>query len=205
MNTCISTPLITRHLDLGCGGIPRNPYLRKQVFGVDISPPKVANTEECTIVSGNLALQPIPFPDAYFDSVSAYDFLEHMPRVLSASNGTGLRFPFIELMNEISRVLNPGGRFYALTPAYPSEEAFVDPTHVNILTSQSHRYFVGKLPLGSMYGFKGQFKLLRSEKAVYRDSLDPLALPNLSQRWRRLRHQLKGKLNYLVWEFERCH
>lgn len=200
----MNPPTTTRHLDLGCGGIPRNPYRRAQVFGVDIAPPAApASADGATIVGANLALQPIPFPDAHFDSVSAYDFLEHVPRVLATGGGTGLRFPFVELMNEISRVLRPGGLFYALTPAFPGEEAFMDPTHVNVLTRGSHKYFVGDAPLGRMYGFNGHFTLRRAENAVYRDAVDPLAVHGLEQRWRRLRFRLGRKLNYLVWEFER--
>ncbi len=192
----------TRHLDLGCGAVPRNPYRRGHVFGIDISAQISAGN--VTVVSANLALQPIPFPDAHFDSVSAYDFLEHVPRVLPRADGSGTRFPFIELMNEISRVLKPGGLFYALTPAYPSEEAFVDPTHVNILARRSHVYFVGPKPLARMYGFNGRFVLRRAEPVVYRDSVDPLAPFGAAQRWRRLRHRLKRKLAYLAWEFERA-
>jgi hypothetical protein len=28
----------TRHLDLGCGPVPRNPYKQDELFGVDIAP-----------------------------------------------------------------------------------------------------------------------------------------------------------------------
>ncbi len=98
-------------------------------------------------------------------------------------------------------MLRPGGFFYALTPAYPSVEAFCDPTHVNIITNSTHRYFTGESPLARMYGFQGHFMAKRAEFAVYRDSLDPLQPPNLRQRWRHLEHRIKGKLSYMVWEF----
>ncbi|MBK9624661.1 MAG: hypothetical protein IPO38_08895 [Rhodocyclaceae bacterium] len=29
---------ITRHLDIGCGSTPRNPYQRTEAHGVDIAP-----------------------------------------------------------------------------------------------------------------------------------------------------------------------
>jgi SAM-dependent methyltransferase len=199
----MTTDLPTRHLDMGCGGIPRNPYRRDEVVGVDLNAPAVVATSAARVVPGDLTLQPIPFPDAYFDSVSAFDFLEHVPRVLPARDGLSLRFPFVELMSEVSRVLRPGGLFYALTPAYPAQEAFTDPTHVNILTRSSHRYFVGEAPLARMYGYTGNFRLRRAEWVVYNDALDPLAQPDWTQRLRRLRHRLKRKLRYLAWEFER--
>ena len=98
----------TRHLDLGCGPTPRNPYQQTELFGVDIDPSNT--TPDVTIKQANLALQAIPFPDQYFDSVSAFDFFEHIPRVLPTPHGEGTRFPFIELMNEVHRVLKPGGQ-----------------------------------------------------------------------------------------------
>lgn len=199
------SPPPTRHLDLGCGAIPRNPYRRAQVFGVDISPPPAGQVAQgATVVQANLALQGIPFPDAHFDSVSAYDFIEHMPRVLAAADGQGLRLPFIELMNEISRVLKPGGLFYALTPAYPAAVAFADPTHVNVITAQSHIYFTGPQPLGRIYGFRGQFELRRADWVVYRDALDPGARLDASQRLRRFLYRVKNKYSYLAWEFARA-
>lgn len=191
---------MSQHLDLGCGPIPRNPYSRAQVFGVDIAPGTVASGVE--VRRANLAVEPIPFEDDRFDSVSAFDFLEHVPRVLATADGRGTRFPFIDLMNEISRVLRPGGLFYALTPAYPAVEAFSDPTHVNVLTLKSHVYFTGDAPLGRMYGFRGHFRLRRAQWGVYKDSLDALARPTMATQLRRLTRSLKGKFTHVVWEFE---
>ena len=147
-----------RHLDLGCGKFPRNPYARNALCGVDIRPLQSDDTFDYRIA--NLSLQPIPWPDDSFGSVSAFDFLEHVPRVLADSHG-GTRFPFIEVMNEVWRVLAPNALFYALTPAYPFAAAFTDPTHVNIITAKTHEYFCGAAPLGRMYGFRGHFEAKR--------------------------------------------
>lgn len=95
--------MITRYLDIGCGPCPRNPYHCDEVFAVDLALP--AGISSSQFVQANLSLEPIPFPDSSFDSVSAFDFLEHVPRVLQTSDGSGTRFPFVELMNEIHRVL----------------------------------------------------------------------------------------------------
>jgi SAM-dependent methyltransferase len=189
----------TRHLDLGCGPVPRNPYSRDELCGVDIAPR--GETAGIDIRAANLSLNPIPFPDSYFDSVSAFDFLEHVPRVLPTACGQNTRFPFIELMNEISRVLRPGGLFYALTPCYPAKEAFQDPTHVNIITERTHSYFTGQDPLGRMYGFTGHITARTVAWGVHRDSLVPCNSPTLHQRIRRLNYRLKGRLSHLVWEF----
>jgi len=192
-----STP--TRHLDLGCGPVPRNPYQRDELFGVDIA---AREQPGATIVRGNLALEPIPFEASHFDSVSAFDLIEHVPRVLPTADGRATRFPFIELMNEISRVLRPGGLLYALTPCYPSEEVFQDPTHVNIITARTHLYFTGPDPLGRMYGFSGDFTARRVEWVVSRDSYEAGTSLSLHQRFRRFNYWRKGQLSHLLWEFE---
>lgn len=150
-----------RHLDLGCGKHPQNPYLYTEVYGIDIvKHPDIPAQVEFKQV--NLSVEPIPFPDGYFDSLSAFDFIEHVPRVLSMTSGS-TRAPFLELMDEVWRVLKPGGLFYALTPAYPRPEAFQDPTHVNFITAKTHDYFCGKRPYAANYGFKGKFAAVRAE------------------------------------------
>ena len=66
-------------------------------------------------------------------------------------------------MNEIYRVLKPNGKFYAITPVYPKESAFVDPTHVNFITQNTHKYFTYPHNWASMYGFEGSFALMQSK------------------------------------------
>lgn len=64
-------------------------------------------------------------------------------------------------MNEFYRVLAPGGILLAVTPCYPSPAAFMDPTHVNIITPGTHRYFADDNWARSLsYGFVGEFKTL---------------------------------------------
>lgn len=190
---------MSKHLDLGCGAVPRNPYRQQQLFGVDIAAQQTPAAVE--IRRANVALEPIPYADSSFDSVSAFDFLEHVPRVLPLADGSGTRFPFVELMNEINRVLVPGGRFYALTPCFPAAAAFSDPTHVNIITLGTSNYFTGAAPLARMYGFDGHFDARRVEWGVHKDSIDALTPLTFAQRFRRLNHRLKGKFSHVVWEF----
>ena len=198
MNTPMPA-LPDRHLDLGCGVSPRNPYGRRELCGVDIRP--LASTPQAEFRCANVVLDPIPFPDDHFGSVSAYDFIEHVPRLLTTTDGSGTWFPFIVLMNEIWRVLAPGGLLYALTPAYPNAAAFVDPTHVNIITEHTHEYFCGEAPLGHIYGFEGAFRALRVERAVYLDSLVRAPL-SARQKLRRLNRRWRGRLTHLLWELE---
>jgi SAM-dependent methyltransferase len=186
-----------QHLDLGCGQKPKNPYAYEQVYGIDIraglSAPGVEH-----IAAANLSVEPIPFESDRFDSVSAYDFFEHVPRVVIDPQGH-TRFPFVQLMNEVWRVLKPSGLLYAVTPAYPHEKAFRDPTHVNIIAAKTQRYFT--LPeLGArMYGFTGEFVLRRQVRILPRGAYEPRSMS------RALLRQLDGvvgKRSHLVWEFE---
>jgi len=187
-----------RHLDLGCGAKPRNPYGCAELYGIDIRDGLSAPGVVC-IVAANLFTEPLPFVDHYFDSISAYDFLEHVPRVtLNATEG-GSRFPFIDLMNEAWRVLKPGGLFYAVFPAYPHALAFADPTHVNVLTNRSHRYFTGSEPMGEMYGFRGRFTMLRQQRIHPRGDFHPqhLSLKLQTKGWV---DGLMGRRSHLMWE-----
>ncbi len=193
------TALPDRHLDLGCGDAPRNPYRRGELCGVDLR--EMPARPGVELRAANVVLDPIPYPDDHFGSVSAYDFLEHVPRLLTTPEGHATWFPFVRLMSEIWRVLAPGGRLYALTPAFPNPAAFVDPTHVNIITDRTHEYFCGEQALGRIYGFEGAFRALRVEWVVNLDSLEarPRTLRESLRRWNRAR---RGKLTHLLWELE---
>lgn len=191
--------MTTKHLDVGCGPCPRNPYNCDEVFAVDLSlPPGVDRSK---FVQANLSLEPIPFEDSTFDSVSAFDFLEHVPRVLSTPDGRGTRFPFVELMNEIHRVLKPGGRFYAVTPAYPSDEAFQDPTHVNFLAKGTAGYFCGGQPGARLYGFFGSFDLLQNNFVLHPEAFYPNKPLGINRRMKRWIRERRGRLTHLAWEF----
>lgn len=213
-------PAENRHLDLGCGKFPRNPYGRAELCGVDIRP---LNGNGFEYRTANLAVDPIPYSDDSFGSVSAYDFIEHVPRLLATPDGRSTFFPFVRLMDEIWRVLMPDGRFYALTPAWPNAEAFVDPTHVNIITERTHEYFCDEQPLAHMYGFNGRFEALRTEWVHVENAYSAIPgspenhrhrkprppLKRLSRQIRRFSRWLRGKPDpstskppnaYLLWE-----
>lgn len=150
-----------RHLDLGCGNNPRNPYGADELFGADIHP----NVTDLgpNFKQANLALDALPYESNFFDSVSAYDVLEHIPRQAIDFQTGEVKLPFINLMSEIWRILKPNGYFYALTPAYPSPKAFQDPTHVNFISEGTHEYFCGEDAYAKRYGFLGQFQLVESD------------------------------------------
>jgi SAM-dependent methyltransferase len=192
--------MTTRHLDLGCGATPRNPYRQDEVHAIDLVRPQGVDPDRFRVA--NLACQPIPYPDDAFDSVSAYDFLEHVPRVLTAADGDGTVFPFVRLLDEIWRVLAPGGLFYALTPAVPAMAAFTDPTHVNYITEETHSYFCGESPPARAYGFAGRFEARRAERAMIPEDLVPGTRLSWSRAVRRSIRRARGRLSHVVWELE---
>lgn len=147
---------MTKTLDLGCGPEPKNPFNADEIFGVDVRDGIGAN-----IRGADLVIEPIPFGDASFEYVTAHDFLEHIPRLIYAPQR---RNAFIEVMNEVYRVLKEGGLFLSLTPGYPHAATFRDPTHVNFITDETFPlYFDHEHRWAKIYGFTGAFRVEMQE------------------------------------------
>lgn len=147
---------ISKTLDLGSGLQPKNDFDAAECWSLDIIASPNPHHIVCDATQGSL-----PIEDNSFELVTAYDFLEHIPRVAVENSRTV--FPFVNLMNEIDRILKPGGHFYSYTPVYPKKTAFQDPTHVNIMTKDTLKiYFSGQEPLARMYGFSGNFTVVKS-------------------------------------------
>jgi SAM-dependent methyltransferase len=143
-------------LDLGCGSNPKNTFNAKQVIGIDVREDLASS-----VYKADLAVEPIPFPAEFFDYVTAHDFIEHIPRVIY---NPSRRNCFVELMNEIYRVLKIGGLFLSFTPAFPKSEAFRDPTHVNIISEDTFSlYFDHVNRWATAYGYYGYFKIIQQE------------------------------------------
>lgn len=114
-------------VDLGCGRNPRNPLGCERVLGLDSEADPGRHG-----LAFDLFVSPLPFGNQSVDVITAYDFLEHVPRCAITAGRT--RLPFIDLMSEVVRILKPGGAVFQQNPSLPFLSAFVDPTHVNVIT-----------------------------------------------------------------------
>ncbi len=149
-----------KSVDLGCGRFPRNPLNADHVVGIDLmTKPLFETTSKLEYISTSPG-HALPLEDSSFNACTAFDFLEHIPRQGFNEKQISCN-PFIDIMNEIHRILIPGGIFLAVTPAYPSPTAFVDPTHVNTITSKTHEYFSGPCHAKQLgYGFNAGFRTI---------------------------------------------
>lgn len=111
----------------------------------------------------------LPFADGSLRAVKAHHVLEHIPRdyfvfhwepglpqcglpddhggeqsltILPGSRSyIEARKGLVDVMNEIWRVVEPGGSVWIEVPRFPAEEAIADPTHGSFFTPGTFDYF----------------------------------------------------------------
>jgi SAM-dependent methyltransferase len=142
-----------KHLDFGAGSFRRNPFMLSELYSVDLY--TIENVSNSYAIK---RLEPIPFPSSFFDSVSAYDVLEHLSRDCEGVN------EFVFYMNELHRVLKPGGRALFVFPSFPYRDAFSDPTHINYITDSTLDYFLGDNSKGGYAGITTSFSAISNKR-----------------------------------------
>jgi len=125
----------SRTLDLGCSR-----YKFPGAIGVDRQA-----WPEVDVVC-DLDHYPWPFPDNTFDRILCRHVLAHLSNVVKA-------------MEEIHRILRPGGRVQIVTPHFSSDNAFVDITSRWFFGFRSLDYFCVNRDCKYQYSLK-QFRLL---------------------------------------------
>lgn len=104
-------------LDLACG-----PTKRKGFTGVDI----VTLPGVDTIC--DLEKYPWPWPDNSVDEVYCSHYIEHVTDI-------------IKFMEELYRIMKPGGKALIIAPYYSTISAWQDPTHKRVISQQTFTYY----------------------------------------------------------------
>jgi SAM-dependent methyltransferase len=130
------------------------------LIGIDILAESSVNAYQDFNYIQVLPGRTFPLENESIDSISGFDFIEHLPRGSTLDSNL-----FISFMNESYRVLKKGGVLVLVTPAFPSPAAFQDPTHVNFISVNTVDYFIGLTPVASKlgYGFIGKFQLVTQQ------------------------------------------
>jgi len=79
---------------------------------------------------------PWPFEDGWFETVFAFHILEHFGG------------EYIPIMQELHRIMQPGGVLYVRVPYYAYPTAWQDPTHKRAFSERSFHYFDPRYPEG---------------------------------------------------------
>jgi SAM-dependent methyltransferase len=105
--------------------------------------------------------RPWPFADNSMGIVRAYDFLEHVPHCRDSTCTHQPPFCVVGLMNEIHRVLAPGGWLLTATPSTDGRGAFQDPTHCSFWNPNSWWYYTRAQQQQFVPGIKARFQNVR--------------------------------------------
>lgn len=110
---------------------------------------------EYTDIICDIEKERLPFEDNSVDEIACYEVLEHLENLIFA-------------MNEMWRVLKPGGILKGKVPREGGRGALADPTHKRIFLTDTFDYFTGvnrhhsfrpKRPKNTDYGIKPWYKI----------------------------------------------
>lgn len=96
----------------------------------------------------NLVFTPYPFEDESFDYILAKDCLEHLPPY-----GPDWKPMITAFMEQMYRILKPGGTLFIQTPSIYAEFGFIDPSHVRLFHPRSMEFYDKSSEFGKSTGF----------------------------------------------------
>ena len=128
-------------LDICCGASKQGP----DWVGIDIQ--ELPGVD----IIHDIHVHPWPLPDECCIAAIASHIVEHIPTVMITEKGT--RFPFIEFMNEVWRIMKPDGQFAIISPHGASEGFLQDPTHCHPFNQATFAYFDPLVGEGNLYRF----------------------------------------------------
>jgi SAM-dependent methyltransferase len=108
-------------LDIGCGANKQPDFV-----GIDIRP--LAGVD----IVWDLEEQPWPLPDECVLRAVSHHLVEHIDPH---------KFGFVHFMDEVWRIMKPGGQFAISCPHGSSQGFIQDPTHVNPINETTWAYF----------------------------------------------------------------
>lgn len=142
-------------LNLGCG----TDIVRREGFdcvNLDVLP------LEGVDVVHDMMRTPWPFKDETFDAVLASHVLEHVP---AGEDGRG----FLRVMEELHRVMRPGGFLVVRAPHWlDHESAWADPTHTRVLFPRTWAYFSGDASVAPQFYSRARFRLVSAKTSRVR-------------------------------------
>jgi len=118
-------------LNLGCGN---------RLIPGAVNHDRIKHRPEIDVV-WDLSVLPWPWEDERFDLVNARAVLEHLDIDLIAS------------VNEIWRIVKPGGRLVLKLPYWKHNNSYMDPTHRWFAALETPTVFDPELPYGKQYNF----------------------------------------------------
>lgn len=131
-------------LNIGCGS---KVVTGQPAVNVDLRPGQGVN------LVYDLNVLPWPWSDGEFDRVQAEDILEHLDDLVAS-------------MDEIWRVLQPGGLVWIRGPHHLGLNAVVDPTHKRAFNEYSFDYLDPNLPTGEKLSYltDRKFRVQQAER-----------------------------------------
>lgn len=131
-----------KRLNLGCGH-----DIREGWINLDISP------VEGVDVVHDIKDLPLPFADNSMDYILCQDVLEHIE--------------YLPLLEDIYRMLKPGGIVEIRVPHFSSRFNYIDPTHKKMFSVETFDFFTAKAPFGRAYYFERHFSRVIYRRIVF--------------------------------------
>jgi len=145
-------------LSLGCGRRKAESDVVRVDISAEMNPDRVWDLDQV----------PWPFADSEFDTVECFDVIEHVESV-------------VRCLEEVHRVLRPGGRLRLTTPHFSCANSYIDPTHRHHLAHASFDYFCEGHPL-NYYG-KARFAIALRRIEFTGGRWNRLVMRRISNRW----------------------